>query len=207
MPPSDPRRDAHQVRRSQSKRVHAGRRFEESLERTHAMYRAGKVGKIVPHYPRTIRTPKGLTWAKGGAPMDFSGVVKPGGRRTCLRDELPHAVAFDAKVLREGRASYTHDAEQMHQLRELLDFNESGGLGFLLIQERERNCAIAVHGSNVLTHLLTRPKVPVVLREGDRFDWPTAPFGLRGYDWRELIPTLLDQTARDFRVLAKGDDE
>lgn len=208
----DPRRDTLAVRRAQSKRVHAGRRFEESLERTHANYLAIGAGKIVPHYPRTVTLKGVLKYARGGAPVDFSGVVEIA-RRPARHAYAPgiivnnahqdtRAVAFDAKVLREGRASYTHDPDRLHQLTELIDFTRNGALAFLLLQERERNVAIALYGLRVLMHLKARPKVPVVLRIGESLCWPAVGYTLRGYDWLALVPAMLATPDPGFSVLA-----
>lgn len=179
------------------RRVAAGKRFEERLNALHASYEVRQLGKMVPHYPRTVPTPRGRMFAKGGSPVDYSGVLKIEHGAFTHTDPTqahipivqPVAVAFDAKVLGEKNASYEHSKEQRHQLLQLIGFHRGGALAFLLFEDRNTDRLIVVHGIDTFEALLSGESV--LVRGNDR--WPTTP-PMRGgidYDYRQILPALL----------------
>lgn len=174
------------------RRQASGRRFEEALEHMHASYQARKLGKMVPHYPRTVQTPRGRVFAKGGAPVDYSGVI-------FVPDAGRYAVAFDAKVMDETHAYYRHPPAQQHQILQLLDFFHAGALAFLLFEERDYGRVLLLYGEKALT-LLLQGKPVRLRRDGDDGDpiWPVTERRLFvNYDWRMALPTLLTNPEPD----------
>lgn len=169
---------------AQRRRVKAGRRFEESLERQHAEYLARGLGKILPHYPRTIRTPRGPVYAKGGAPIDFSGVI-------WVPDAGKYAVAFDAKVKSAAHQLYRHPLDQRHQIIQLLDFHKAGAIAFLLFEDLDHGRCLLVHGRRTFETLIRGQSVR--LSRGEEALWPiTEPRMLFGnVDWRAVLPELI----------------
>jgi hypothetical protein len=170
------------------RRTAAGKRFEEFLNAMHHSYEVRKLGKVVPHYPRTIRTPRGPVYAKGGAPVDYSGVLRVDDPNN---HNLPasFAVAFDAKVLDDKNALYAHSKEQRHQLLQLMAFHQGGALAFLLFEDRLVQRLVIVHGIETFEALLGGESVRV--RGDDR--WPRTPEWHAGtdFDYRKVLPALL----------------
>lgn len=163
------------------RRVQTGKRFEGSLTRIHEHYRARGIGKLLPHYPKTLQVGKRLVRAKGGAPVDFSGAVKVGDRS--------YAVAFDAKVLDRQAASYDHDRDQRHQLLELHDIARAGGLAFLLVEIPKHDYAVVLYGPELFVRMMAGDRV-LVHRRGVPL-WPHVPYAGLGYDWLAVMPSLL----------------
>lgn len=162
-----------------------GRRFEESLERQHASYQERGLGKIVPHYPRTVQTPRGRVFAKGGAPVDYSGVVY-------APDAGRYAVAFDAKVMDITHAHYRHPPAQRHQIVQLLDFHRAGAIAFLLFEENDYGRVMLLYGAPAFTALASGKKVRL-RTPGDAPLWPVTERRLYlNCDWRTALPALLN---------------
>lgn len=168
------------------RRQASGRRFEQALDAMHHSYEVRHLGKMVPHYPRTIRTPRGLVFAKGGAPVDYSGVLKI--EWPPQRAQYVWAVAFDAKVLDATQVTYTHPLAQRHQLLQLIGFHRGGALAFLLFEDREAERLIVVHGLETFDALLSGEGVKV----RDEARWPRTPVRIgTDYDYRAILGALL----------------
>jgi len=173
------------------RRQATGRRFEQRLDAMHASYEVRKLGKIVPHYPRTVLVPgRGRMFAKGGAPVDYSGVLRiphtdaDGG----TDPRMVRAVAFDAKVMHDEHASYTHPKEQRHQLLQLMGFHRGGALAFLLFEDRVAGQLVVVHGLEIFDALLSGEAIR--LRGEPR--WPRTPVRTgTDYEYRSILHQLL----------------
>jgi penicillin-binding protein-related factor A (putative recombinase) len=177
------------------RRTAAGKRFEERLNAMHASYEVRKLGKVVPHYPRTVPTPRGRVFAKGGSPIDYSGVLQVqvyAFRHTDPTNNVPittpFAIAFDAKVLGEEHASYTHSKEQRHQLLQLIAFHRGGALAFLLFEDRNTERLVIVHGLDTFDALLAGESV--LVRGDPRWPRTSVRTGI-DYDYRQILPQLL----------------
>lgn len=175
------------------RRQASGRRFEQALDAMHHSYEVRKLGKMVPHYPRTVMVPgRGRVFAKGGAPVDYSGVLKIHEATMGQPLLVAKAVAFDAKVLDDEHLSYTHPKEQRHQLLQLMGFHRGGALAFLLFEDRRAGCLIAVHGLGTLEALLSGEAVRVRAAA-----WPSTPVGRSAmsgidYDYRKILHQMLE---------------
>lgn len=179
-------------RRGQVTRVAVGRRFEESLLRYHAILERRGVGDVDRNSPRMVRTPKGWVPAKGGAPVDFQGVVR-------IPEYGSLAVAFDAKVLPRARWTFTYPLEQRHQVASLLRKAKLGAAAFVLCEAREPAPGFALLVGGIPT--LEALALGRTIRLADLTETPDGPRGWRyptipyapgiGYAWRDRLVNLL----------------
>lgn len=201
-------RTAAQESAAQSKRAKTGAKFEAELDETHEWLRAQSFGYIMLHYPPTIKIGSAngvrIVYRKGGGPCDYSGHVNIRSARRRVDWKLERAdvadvvrlpVVFDAKTLTAGRASYTHSAEQIAQVKYLENAHGGGALAFLLVRCDTLGRVFGVSYANHADELL-RSK-PIRLYEtvkGERFPLlPSIGFTPgKGWLWPEMLPWLSD---------------
>jgi penicillin-binding protein-related factor A (putative recombinase) len=159
---------AERSRRART-RQRAGAGFEQELEAVHRIYELEGRAKLHRLTPPMRKVGNQWIHAKGGAPCDFLGVARIAG--------VPRTVVFDAKSWTESR--YTHEPEQLHQVRTLLDFAAVGAIAFLLLRDATLGLAYLVHERRTLAELalghsilLCEPKRTGTKRvKGDRAAW------------------------------------
>lgn len=165
-----------------------GRDFENELDTQHQAYEYSHWGKIRRnHAPTKIITRRNdPTKSKtrittGVAHVDRTGwvSVRPYQDATCGAHEwrwrgdpwtntgnriVP--VAFDAKVMSAGHASYVHETSKQHQLHDLRDAANAGEWAFLLVLVRSVERVFAIPIANHFSELIGR-SVKLYERERD----------------------------------------
>jgi hypothetical protein len=195
--------DEKKAARSQAarKRGRVGKGLEDELEIVHGIYLLQRRAKIERIRPNTVwkRGEKGweLRLAPGGAPMDFMGTTRSFG-----------STILDAKVCEN--ATYTHQAEQYHQLDRLREHHDMGAMAFLLVASQQLGVAYIIGDPQAWTWL--RQGKGIMLRgvkedrarstagtpEGFTHEWPyiTRPRDLLvmqstpQWDWLSLLEQL-----------------
>lgn len=165
---------------SARKRLVTGRDFEADVDFTIAEYEMRGWGKIRRNHVPT-KFIKNQRTAIGGAHVDRTGWLRveytvEGRWRGSKSGLVVAPLAFDAKVLSEGHATYHHEVKKQHQLHDLKAAAEAGEFAFLLIYARDAEAVFVVP---ILPH----------------FSALLSPRGVKLWEWfeehrRPLLPSI-----------------
>lgn len=178
-------------------RAKTGKDFESALDAMHAQYEFRKWGKIRRNWAPTKRIAKDKVISLGAADVDRSGWINAYltgelsvGIPWTQRGGVRFPVAFDAKVLSRGHATYQHDLPLQHQLHALRASADAGEYAFLLVYAPQVERVFALSIRRHFNALVSRAGVTLWDTTG-KFLQPsitrTNENGIVGWNWIPLV--------------------
>jgi len=159
----------------------AGQALEDALDLLHILYRRDKRATLWHNGVQSIHGRGGAIIQVDSLP-DYGGVLSSLGAR---------AVMFDAKHTQDDTLRYRHPKDRLHQLAQLWDVHQAGGVAFVLV------CYKLVRAWVVWPDEVWANHGPysIILRDGEYATWEATEVTMDENGLPDWLSTVIEAEA------------